>query len=134
MDNRSAIAVQMDTGSDISSFIGLTLDELFSRFGSPQSVYAVRGLEAWQDDVVFIYNDRDFYVYKNRVWQVGVKAGYGVKIGDSLSVVTQILGNGSYFEGYLLAPLPSRAWPLTLRVNFDKNQSVSAIFIYRSDF
>jgi hypothetical protein len=125
----------MDTVSDISSLIGLTLDELFSRFGSPQSVYAVRGLEAWQDDVVFIYNDRDFYIYKNRVWQVEIKAAYGIKVGDPLNTVTRILGNGTaYFEDYMLLPLPSRAWPLTLRVNFDKKQSVSAIFVYRSDF
>ncbi|MDR2534813.1 MAG: hypothetical protein LBD29_02115 [Treponema sp.] len=134
----AAVVVQMDaadTVSDISSLIGLTLEELFSRFGYPQSVYAVRGIEVWQDDVVFIYAGQDFYIYKNRVWQIEVKAAYGIKIGDPLRSVSRILGEGlTYFNDYLLFPLPSRAWPLMLRVNFDQSQAVSAIFIYRSDF
>jgi hypothetical protein len=125
---------QSGAPSDVTSLIGLTLEELFARFGFPQSVYAVRGLEAWQDDVVFIYQDRDFYIYKNRVWQVEVKNAYGIKIGDPLRNVSRTLADAAMYENYLLAPLPSRSWPLTLRVNFDHNQAVSAIFVYRSDF
>ncbi|MDR2485584.1 MAG: hypothetical protein LBD55_09335 [Treponema sp.] len=128
-------ATPPNSGTDVSSLIGLTLDGLFSRFGFPQSVHAVRGVETWQDDVVFVYEDQDFYVYKNRVWQIEVKAAYGIKLGDPVGMASQILGSGiTYFTDYLLYPLPGRGWPLMLRINFDRLQSVSAIFIYRSDF
>jgi hypothetical protein len=122
--------------SDMSSLIGLTLEGLVSQFGIPESVYALRGLEAWQDDVVFVYKDGDFYIYKNRVWQISVKAAYGIKIGDPVTQVSLTLGEEAirYFDDYCLFTLPGRAWPLTLRVNFDRLQSVSAIYIYRSDF
>jgi len=120
--------------NSISDLIGLTLDELFGRFGVPQSVHAVRGLESWQDDVVFVYADNDFYMYRNRVWQVGVKSAYGFKIGDTINQVAQRLGTGiKYYDDYFLYTLPGRGWPLMLRVNVDKSQLVSAIFIYRSD-
>jgi hypothetical protein len=38
------------------------------------------------------------------------------------------------FEGYLLYALPSRSWPLQLRMNLDDNGRISAMYIYRSDF
>ncbi|MDR0876806.1 MAG: hypothetical protein LBN21_02045, partial [Treponema sp.] len=60
--------------TDLSELIGLTLAEVLDRFGAPESVYAVRGVETWQDDVVFMYPDRDLYIYKDRVWQLGVSS------------------------------------------------------------
>ncbi|MDR2494615.1 MAG: hypothetical protein LBD24_05260, partial [Spirochaetaceae bacterium] len=127
--------VQPDAAaSDPSSLIGLTIDGLFSRFGFPQSVHAVRGIETWQDDVVFVYEDRGFYVYLNRVWQIETNAAYGIRIGDPFGQVSRLLGGASYFDDYLLYTLPDRDWPVTLRVNFDRSQAVSAIYIYRSDF
>ncbi|MDR2517980.1 MAG: hypothetical protein LBD13_01015 [Spirochaetaceae bacterium] len=127
--------VQLDAAvSDPSSLIGLTLDGLVSRFGLPQSVHAVRGIETWQDDVVFVYEDQGFYVYRNRVWQIEIKTAYGIRIGDPFGRVSQLLDGALYFDTYLLYTLPSRDWPITLRVNFDQSQAVSTIFIYRSDF
>jgi hypothetical protein len=126
---------QTNAVSDISSLIGLTLEELISQFGIPESVHAARGLETWQDDVVFVYKEQDFYIYRNRVWQLSVKAAYGIKIGDTEALVSQTLGKESmHYDDYLLFALPGRAWPLMLRVNFDNLRSVSAIYVYRSDF
>ncbi|MDR3343639.1 MAG: hypothetical protein LBT14_12835 [Treponema sp.] len=134
----------MDTGevgdmTDPASLIGLTLEALYVQFGVPEAVYAVRGLEAWQDDVVFVYDRGDFYVYKNRVWQLGVKNAYGIALGEKRPAVSLLAGEDAQdFEDYILVALPSRGWPLMLRINFDgstvTNATVSAIFIYRPDF
>ncbi|MFP3041657.1 hypothetical protein LQZ19_07510 [Treponema primitia] len=120
---------------DPNTAIGLTLAMVYARFGIPESVYAVRGAEEWQDDVVFVYNDWDLYIYRDRVWQLGLKSAYGINLGDPGGVVSLTLGEGvQAYTGYLLYPLPSRSWPLQLRINLDAAGKVAAIFIYRSDF
>jgi hypothetical protein len=120
---------------DVSSVVGLTLEDMVERFGLPQSVYAVRGKETWQDDVVFAYDAGEFYVYKDRVWQIQVKTAYGIKIGDNLGAISWILGEGTQmFNDYFLIPLRGHSWPLTLRLNFTSAGLISAIFIYRPDF
>jgi len=121
-------------GNDnITSNIGLNLEDLFSRYGAPVTVYAARGNENWQDDVVFVYRDWDFYIYRDRVWQIGIKSGYGVKIGDAKAAALLALADKARDEGdYLLYPLTGGAWPLSLRVNFTAGK-ISGIFVYRSD-
>ncbi|MDR0722850.1 MAG: hypothetical protein LBF75_08715 [Treponema sp.] len=123
------------TVEDVSSFVGLTLEGLITRCGFPQSVYAVRGNETWQDDVVFTYEVGDFYMYKDRVWQIQVKTAYGIKIGDNLTSISWILGEGTQmYSNYFLIPLRGHPWPLTIRLNFTSAGLISAIFIYRPDF
>jgi hypothetical protein len=118
-----------------SLIIGLTLEGAIARFGVPKSVYPIRGLEVWQDDVVFEYDDRDLYVYKDRVWQVGLKTAYGISLGDRRAVALLALGEGyQNYDDHILFPLPSRGWPMTLRVNINAAGTVSALFVYRSDF
>ncbi|GHV74449.1 hypothetical protein AGMMS49940_17510 [Spirochaetia bacterium] len=115
--------------------IGLTLAMVYSQYGVPGSVYAVRGAEEWQDDVVFVYDEWDLYVYKDRVWQVGVKSAQGIRLGDPSGVISLLLGEGVIaYNGYMLYTLPSRAWPLQMRFDLDTAGKVTAIFIYRSDF
>jgi hypothetical protein len=123
------------TLQDPVQLIGLSLEALISRCGPPQSVYAVRGIEEWQDDVVFVYNDWDLYIYRDRVWQLGLKSVYGISLGAPQGVAPLVLGEAvRSFEGYLLYTLPSRSWPLQMRMNLDDRGRVSAIYIYRSDF
>ncbi|GHU87269.1 hypothetical protein FACS189476_02430 [Spirochaetia bacterium] len=122
---------------DPSALIGLTLEALLNRFGIPQSVYAVRGLEDWQDDVVFVYQAGDFYVFRDRVWQIGLKSAYGIRVGDPRAAVELALGDkAEVFEDHFLLSLPGKAWPLMLRVNLSgpAGAGVSALFIYRPDF
>jgi hypothetical protein len=124
-----------EIAGDPASLIGLTLETLFSRWGTPESVYTVRGLEAWQDDVVFVYNDWDLYIYKDRVWQLGLKSAYGISLGDTREAVLLIAGERArMFDGDVLFPLSGRPWPLMVRANLDSSGSVSAVFVYRSDF
>jgi len=132
---------------EIISNIGLRLEDLFLRYGAPKQVHAARGDEDWQDDVVFVYNDWDFYIYRDRVWQIGLKSGYGIKIGDPKAAALLVFadkahapqpspqGEGSPLENgdYLLYPIAGAAWPLSLRINFNAGK-ISGIFVYRTDF
>jgi hypothetical protein len=123
------------TAPEPSALIGVTLEGLFARLGIPKSVYALRGEAEWQDDVVFVYEAADCYVFKDRVWQLGLKSAYGVKLGDSKPAVLLTLGERVEDEGAVLRlPLPGRGWPLELQINLDASGMVQAIYVYRSDF
>jgi hypothetical protein len=117
------------------SLVGMTLAELLGRFGPPRLVYTARGDEEWQDDVVFVYTEGDFYIYRDRVWQIALKSVYGVKLGDSKPSALLLLGDAAQDQGdYAVLSLGGGGWPLTLRVDFSAAGLVSAIFIYRPDF
>jgi hypothetical protein len=119
---------------DARLLVGMKLADLVSRFGPPQSVYAARGQEAWQDDVVFTYGEADFYILKDRVWQVRLKSAYNISLGDPRQAVLLAL-EGALDQGdHVLLPLPDNGWQLMLRVNLNPAGRVSAIFIYRPDF
>jgi len=122
---------------DLLALVGLRLDELVARFGVPRAVHAVRGAEEWQDDVVFVYPQGDFYIHRDRVWQVGFNAVYGMRVGDPSAVAYLVLGDAAQDHGdFIVYPLrspPGTGWPLAMRVNFDADR-ISAIFVYRTDF
>jgi len=117
------------------SFVGMKLSELVERFGTPKAVFAARGNELWQDDVVFQYNEGDFYLYKDRVWQVKLASVRGISVGDPQAAALLVLGDAAQDRGdHLLLPLASKDWPLILRVNVNSAGKVSAIYIYRPDY
>ncbi|MDR0731121.1 MAG: hypothetical protein LBF63_05575 [Treponema sp.] len=117
------------------TLIGLTLEGLYSRFGVPQAVYAVRGEDEWQDDVALVYPQGDFYVYRDRVWQLGIKAVRGIRLGDSREAVLLALGEEAQErDDHFLLPIYGRSWPIMLRVNMEASGQVAEIFVYRSDF
>jgi hypothetical protein len=121
--------------ADPASLIGMSLENLLSRFGVPQAVHAVRGNEEWQDDVVFVYEGGDFYVYRDRVWQIRLPEAYGVRTGDPRPAVSLTLGEGAEdFEDHIVLSLPSRGWPLAFRVNLDASGFASALYVYRPGF
>jgi len=124
-----------DKTSEPLSFVGMRLADLIDRFGTPGTVSTARGGEVWQDDVVFQYAEGDFYIFKDRVWQVKLASAAGVSLKDSKAVALLVLGNEVQDKGdHLLLPLPAEGWPLMLRVNFNNTGLVSAIYIYRPDF
>ena len=107
---------------------------MFSRFGPPRTVYTVRGQEIWQDDVVFVYSAGDFYIYRDRVWQISVQSVFGMKVGDAKAVALLVLGENAQDRGsYLLCDIGGFSWPMSLRINFDA-EKISAIYIFRPDF
>jgi len=116
-------------------FVGMTLSELIARLGPPGTVFAARGGELWQDDVVFQYAQGDFYIYRDRVWQARLASMNGISNGDRKASVLFILGNTAEDRGdHIMFPVTGRDWPLMLRVNFNSTGLVSAIYIYRPDF
>ncbi|MDR2136554.1 MAG: hypothetical protein LBO76_08065 [Treponema sp.] len=131
-------AARADSAPEVTepeALIGLTLEGLYGSFGVPEAVYAVRGADEWQDDVVLVYPQADFYVYRDRVWQVGIRAVRGIRVGDSREAVILALGEEAREgEDYVLLPIYGRPWPIALRVNLGGSALVAEIFVYRSDF
>jgi hypothetical protein len=125
---------------DAAELLGLSVAELFSRFGAPVSVFAVRGAESWQDDVVFSYSGGySFMIYKDRVWQVRLAAGFkgtafGFFVGDPVDKVVSLLGSPAFqLETTLVWNRPGRPWPVRVRVEIAAGR-VSEIYVYRADF
>jgi len=117
------------------SFVGLRLAELIERFGVPKAVFASRGNELWQDDVVFQYDEGDFYIYRDRVWQVRLSSVNGVSVRDRKQVALLVMGDDVRDMGdHLLLPVSGNSWPMMFRVNISPEGLVSAIYIYRSDY
>ena len=125
--------------ADPASYVGMTIENLISRFGIPSSVYPVRGLEDWQDDVVFVYEEGDFYIFRDRVWQLGLTSYRGINTGDPGSVVMLILDDVSGLSrlqsppGSISFSIYESSWPMILRFDFDDAGRIRGIFIFRSD-
>ncbi|AEJ20440.1 hypothetical protein [Gracilinema caldarium] len=125
----------LDLLQDPSWLVGASLQSIITQFGSPMAVYTVRGQESWQDDVVFSYEGIDLYWYQNRVWQIAVPQGYGIKQGDSREIVLTVLGEPLIQQDtYLIFRLPSRGWPLRLKVQLTEEHKVNGLFVYRPDY
>jgi hypothetical protein len=125
---------QPPAGEESFSFVGLRLAEVFERFGAPKAVYSARGNELWQDDVVFQYDYGDFFIYRDRVWQVRVPAAVGVTVGDPKQAAVLTLGNRAVDRGdHLFMSISGRDWPLMVRVNINSAGRVASIYVFRPD-
>jgi len=126
---------QVGVTGDPFSLVGMKVAELVERFGPPTAVFAIRGNEVWQDDVVFRYTGTDFYIVKDRVWQVKLTAALGINLGDPKQAALLVLGVKAQDRGdHLLMPVSGKDWPLMFRVNINNAGRVAAIYIYRPDF
>ena len=120
--------------TDPASYIGITLSGLIEQLGVPLTVHASRGLNEWQDDVVFVYNEGDFFIFRDRVWQLGIRSAYRIRAGDARDVVFLSFGEAVYSgSDFATFPLNGYSWPMAIRFNFDSNGRVAMIFIFRSD-
>ncbi len=117
------------------SLVGMMMADLLERFGPPRSVVSERGNEPWQDDVVFQYNGADFYIYRDRIWQVKLASTHGISNGDKKAAVLLTLGSSAIDkDDHVLLTINSKNWTLMMRVNFNNTGLVTAIYIYRPDF
>ena len=118
-----------------NAFIGLTISDVIERYGPPRSVSSARGIELWQDDVVFHYTGVDFYIFRDRIWQVKFVTTRGISNGDRKEAVLLSLGSAAQDWGdYILLPVLGANWQLIIRINFSDTGLVNAIFLYRPDF
>jgi hypothetical protein len=130
------LSAQQQSALDAENAVGLTLKEVFSYYGQPDTVYAVRGSEEWQDDVVFVYENLklDVYIYKDRVWQVCVQSALGLKKGDrKAAALLALAGNIEDRDNHLLYSYPNTVWPKYARFNLDAANRIREIYIYRPD-
>jgi len=124
----------LSTGEQYA-FIGMMLSEIIDNYGPPRTVSAVRGNELWQDDVVFHYTGVDFYIYRDRIWQVRFVTTHGISNGDPKAAVLLTLGDAALDMGnYVLLSISGNNWPLMLRINLNEAGQVNAMFLYRPDF
>lgn len=125
---------------DPVSLLGCGLGDALERFGAPSHVSALRGEEAWQDDVVFSYaTGYSLYWAGDRLWQLRFDPGYagsvyGVFVGDSVDKTVSLLGS-PYFRSSeaIVFRLAYKGYPVRLRVAVAA-EKVSAIYLYRADF
>jgi len=132
-------AVEDAQSLDLPELVGLNLAEALERLGAPAEVSAVRGEEAWQDDVVFFYPQHLYlFWYQNRVWQVRLDARYegrfrGLAIGASRAEVVEALGAPmKELPDSLVYQLEERGYPVRLRLYFEEERLVD-LYCYRAD-
>lgn len=125
---------------DPAPLLGLGLAESYLRLGAPASVAAFRGVEAWQDDVVFSFGSGySLFWFGDRLWQIRFTPGYGGSVyglflGDGKDKVYSLLGAPFYeAEGSLVYRLPYRGYPVRLRVVVAEGR-VADLYLYRADF
>jgi hypothetical protein len=147
----SAVAGQPSTGStatieqlvpdDPATLLGLSPAQVLARFGAPARVFAVRGAEAWQDDVVFDYGSGfSVFLFMDHVWQVRLAEPFarpvlGFTIGATTERIMAALGSpaSTTANGYEWV-LPGAAWPERLRGIIDVSGTIRELYIYRADF
>lgn len=138
----AAAAAQEPADLDLSGLVGLTPPEAFERFGAPTEVFAARGAENWQDDVVFFYPSHLYLFWnQNRVWQARVDERYS---GSFLASRALAMGAGRTEVLTLLGPpmrelgdslvyhLEDRGYPVRLRLYFREGLLADA-YCYRGD-
>jgi hypothetical protein len=133
---------QGEPALDLAALVGLTLPEAFERFGPPQRVFAARGEESWQDDVVFFYSGHLYlFWYQERVWQArvdehhagGFLAAWRLSMGAGREEVLGLLGPPMReLADSLVYHLEDRGYPVRLRLYFREGLLADA-YCYRGD-
>jgi hypothetical protein len=124
---------------DPSALIGLSLAEAYQSLGAPLEVYALRGTEPDQDDVVFYYSSHLYlFWFQNRVWQArtdGRHQGtvFSVHMGASRQRVLEVMGQPfQEFEDSLVFHIEDRGYPVQARFYFE-NERLSDVYCFRGD-
>ena len=123
------------------SFLGMQLLDAYKTLGVPDTVFSMRGEEAWQDDVVFFYREPRVYLFwfRDRVWQLrfdekSQSIPLGLYMGMSERELPAALGKPVAEEaGSRIFSIPSPSYPIRVRLFFT-NGALSDLYIYRGDF
>jgi hypothetical protein len=124
---------------ELAAVIGMDLNQAYQTFGVPAQVYALRGSESWQDDVVFYYPEHIYlFWFRSRVWQVRVDSRYAKQLfslhmGDSRERILEIMGAPEKeFEDSLLYHLEDRGYPVRARFYFEDGV-LTDVYCFRGD-
>jgi hypothetical protein len=124
---------------DLPALIGLTLEEAYERLGVPARVYALRGDEQQQDDVVFYYSDHLYlFWFQDRVWQARADGRFrgtvfSLPMGVSRRQVIESMGQPILeFEESLVFHVEDRGYPIQARFYFESDR-MSDVYCFRGD-
>lgn len=148
----ASLAAAATTLEDAAGLIGLGPAEALRSLGAPSEVFAHRGEEGWQDDVVFYYPGGLYlFWYQSRIWQVRADARFtgsflGLRMGWAREqVVAAVARPFRELDDSLVFFLPDASllpgsggrnlgtYPLRLRAFF-RDAKLSDLYFYRGDF
>jgi len=135
----SGTTTAMERLSDLSGYLGATLESIIKSQGYPEEMYSVRGPSEGQDSVVFLYKNRlSFYWTDRHVWQVRIDQDFSsenmpLKQGMSREETEALLGVPALKKDDLsIYKLPQKGYPVACALYFD--DGLTDLYIYRSDF
>jgi hypothetical protein len=124
---------------DLPALIGLTLEEVHQSLGVPAEVYALRGPEPEQDDVVFYYASHLYlFWFENRVWQIRADRRFSGRVfslamGTSREQVIETMGRPILeFPDSLVFHIEDRGYPIQARLYFDQD-GLADVYCFRGD-
>ena len=133
------VTAEETISDDYNSWIGMTLNEAYTNFGVPESVFTYRGLKAEYDDVVFFREGVYLFWFNDRVWQVRFDKNYtktcnAINIGMSQKEVLSILGPPWVKkEDSDIFTIKNESYPIRFRIFYEKG-IVTDLYLYRGDF
>jgi hypothetical protein len=124
---------------ELPALIGLNLEEVHQILGVPAEVYALRGPEPDQDDVVFYYPDHLYlFWFENRIWQVRADRRFPGRVfsfsmGASRQQVIEKMGRPILeFPDSLVFHIEDRGYPIQARLYFDED-GLADVYCFRGD-
>jgi hypothetical protein len=127
-------------GDDPTGLLGMDPMQVFAALGAPREIFAWRGAEPTEDDIVFFYPDfRYVFWFQSRVWQVRFDHRYdGTVLGFSIGMGSgeaQTVGKGRLqeSEGSLYLALDTGPFPVRVRLALADDR-VADIYVFRSDW
>lgn len=133
----------------MAAWVGMDIETALRSFGTPSSIFPLRGTEAWQDDVVFAWSDLELFWFRNRVWQLRFFSLDSLNRASTATEVRTVLGEPLFDYGdSWIYQIGGFAWPLRLRVDFalpaeahdadggvlPNDAVLAAFYLYRADF
>jgi hypothetical protein len=135
----SAALLPAEQSLELSALVGLTLEEAHQRLGVPDQVYALRGEDRSQDDVVYYYENHLYlFWFQNRVWQVRADGRFGGRVFSlpmraSRKRVLEVLGEPILeFPDSLVFHIEDRGYPVKARLYFEEGL-LSDVYVFRGD-
>jgi opacity protein-like surface antigen len=135
-----AAAAAAADADDPTGLIGMDPAQAFAALGAPREIFAWRGAEPAEDDIVFFYPDfRYVFWFQSRVWQVRFDRRYeGTVLGFSIGMddaEAQARGAGKLQEAGDSLYLAIDTGPFPVRVRLAMvDHRISDIYVYRSDW
>jgi len=127
-------------GDDPTCLIGMDPSQALAALGAPREIFAWRGEEPAEDDIVFFYPDfRYVFWFQSRVWQVRFDHRYeGTVLGFSIGMDRDevlALGEGKLQEAgdSLYLALDTGPYPVRVRLAMIDDR-IADIYVYRSDW